>query len=398
MSRVTSAVVSPSGLDVEVGPAVRHKVLLFIPHLQQGGAERQILELMRRLPPRFAPTLCLYRDDDHHYDGYVDGARITALGVDAMGARGLARLVRLLRAEAPAILHSYRDKANLWARLAALVTPVPVVLTSVRNRYQGWRFGSAEFLLQRVSDRVLTNSRGVHEELVRWSRVAPERIEIIHNFIDLDAFQPPTDDQRRAARARFGFADDELIVLLPGRLARQKHQLGLAAAIKILVRRGELPANVRFVLAGRRRDRFYARAVPIAIRALGVERFVTYLEPVKDMCALYHASDVLVMPSLYEGMSNAVLEAHACGLPAVVSYAANRDGIVVHGETGFEVATFDPRPLASALRDMIALTPAQRRAMGQRGRAHVASTFHPDRALDQLVALYDRLLVEKGLV
>src|SRR5689334_7292962 len=192
------------GGAVRPGPGVRHKVLLFIPHLQQGGAERQILELMRRLPPRYAPSLCLYRHDDgarHHYEAYLPpGEPRHALGVDSMGPVGLRRLIELLRAERPAIVHSYRDKANLWARLAALVAPVPVVLTSVRTRFQGPLYTAAEFLLQTRSDRVLTNSRGIEEELVHWAGVAPHRIQIINNFIDLEEFRPPTPEERAAAR------------------------------------------------------------------------------------------------------------------------------------------------------------------------------------------------------
>lgn len=137
------------GGAVRPGPGVRHKVLLFIPHLEQGGAERQILELMRRLPPRYAPSLCTYRRDGslHYRDYLAPGEPRHDLGVDRMGPRGLARLIQVLRTERPAILHSYRDKANLWARLAALAVPVPVVLTSVRNRFQGI-YGAAELLLQ----------------------------------------------------------------------------------------------------------------------------------------------------------------------------------------------------------------------------------------------------------
>lgn len=378
-----------------------HKVLLFIPHLQQGGAERQILELMRRLPAHYAPTLCLYRADDaaaHHYADYLPpGEPRHALGVDDMGPVGLARLVKLLRTEKPAILHSYRDKANLWARLAALAAPVPVVLTSVRNRYQGPLYGAAEFMLQTTSDRILTNSRGIEEELVQWSRVKPDRIQIINNFVDLEQFHPPTPDDRAKARATYGFADHEIVLLLPGRLAMQKHQLGLGVALSMLKRAGQLPDNVRLVLAGRRRDKIYSRIVPVGMRALGLADHITYLEPVKDMLTLYHAADVLVMPSLFEGMPNAVLEAHACGLPAVVSYAANRDAIVVDGVSGFESRTLDPAGLAANIAKIIEASPEQRRAMGAAGRAHVAEKFHPDRILEETVALYDGLMAEKGL-
>jgi glycosyltransferase involved in cell wall biosynthesis len=376
--------------------------MLFIPHLEQGGAERQILELMRRLPSRYAPTLCLYRADDAariHYKDYLPpGEPRHALGVDDMGPVGLSRFVKLLRQEKPTILHSYRDKANLWARLAGMMAPVPIVLTSVRNRYQGPLYGAAEWILQGAGDKVLTNSRGIEEELVNWSRVNPERIQVINNFVDLDAFRPPSAEERAAARAHYNFADDEIVLILPGRLAMQKHQLGLAASLALLKRSGRLPANVKIVLAGRRRDKIYSRIVPVGMNVLGLADHIVYLEPVRDMLRLYHAADALVMPSLFEGMPNAVLEAHACGLPAVVSYAANRDGIVIDGETGFQVATIDPVGLANAIANMITASHDARRRMGARGRAHVADRFHPDRILDETIALYDGLLEEKGLL
>jgi hypothetical protein len=103
------------------------------------------------------------------------------------------------------------------------------------------------------------------------------------------------------------------------------------------------------------------------------------------------------MPSLYEGLPNAVLEAHACGLTAVVSHAANIDGIVVDGESGFEAPTFDLDALAEALARMLSLSADERRAMGARGRAHVAATFSVDRILEETVRLYDGLLAAKGI-
>jgi len=381
-----------------VGP---HKVLLFIPHLQQGGAERQILELMTRLPPRYAPTLCLYNAGEKeriHYADYLPpGEPKHVLGVDEMGPVGLARLVKLLREEKPAILHSYRDKANFWARLAAMAAPVPIVLTSVRNRWQGPFYWPAERILHRKSARVLVNSVGIEQELVAWSGVPQAKIQVINNFIDLEKFQPPTDAQRRAARAKYGLADHEIALILPGRLAIQKHQLGLGLALSYLKREGKLGANVKLLLAGRKRDKAYSRLVPAWFDTLGISQNVQYLDPVKEIDGLYHAADALVMPSLYEGLPNAVLEAHACGLTCVVSHAANRDTIVVDGDTGYEVPTLDHRALADALGRMLAHTDAERRAMGARGRVHVAARFNPERIQAETVALYDTLIAERGL-
>lgn len=375
----------------------RHKVLLFVPNLQQGGAERQILELMTRLPSRFEPTLCLYEDVVHYREYLPEGEPRHVLGAKRMGPKGLDRLVEVLRREKPDILHSYRDKANFWARLAAARAPVPVVITAVRSRAMHIVHLATEQWLSTRSDRVIANSEGVRRELVGLAGVEPEKIQILHNFIDVEKFHPPDAEERRAARARWGLRDDELALLLPGRIGLQKHQLGLAFALARLKRAGRLPPRLRVLLAGRNRDKMYSFVLPRVLRALGLDGIVTFLGPVNEMVSLYHAADALVMPSLYEGLPNAVLESHASGLPAVVSHAANIDQLILDGRTGFEVPTFDSEALAGALGRLFALTDAERRAMGARGRVHIAAKFSIDRVLDETVRLYDGLLAQKGL-
>lgn len=372
-------------------------ILLFIPNLQQGGAERQMLELMTRLPPRFAPTLCVYEDTTHYGEYLPPGEPAHNLDVRKMGPEGLRRLVRVIREVKPAILHSYRDKANLWARLASMMTPVPVVLTSCRNRAMHPVHLASERPLSRWSDRVLTNSMGVKRELTQLARVRPDKIQIIHNFIDTEKFRPPTDEQRAAARARWGLAPDDVALLLPGRISLQKHQLGLALSLWHLRRRGLLDDRVKVLFAGRERDRWVVSLLPRVLGAAGVARYTQRLGAVDDMVGLYHAADGLIMPSLYEGLPNAVLEAHASGLPAVVSHAANIDGLVLDGVSGYEAATFDHAGFADGIAALLSKSPNQRRRMGAIGRDHIARNFSVDRVLAETVALYDGLLAEKGL-
>ncbi len=375
----------------------RHKVLFLIPNLQQGGAERQILELATRLPERFEPVLCLFNDTIHYREYLPPGQPRHVLGVPRMTRMGFRRLVDVLRSEQPQILQTYRDKTNFWGRLAARRAPVPIVVTSVRNRAIAPLHMLTERWLCKNTDRVLTNSEGVRRELVRFARVPADKIQIVHNFIDTTRFRPPTADQRIAARARWNIADDETIMLCPGRIAFQKHQLGLALALGMLRKQGGLPPRARLLLAGRKRDRIYSSMLDPWLSWLGLKKEVTYLGSVSEMLSLYHAADLLVLPSLYEGLPNAVLEGHACGLPAVVSHAANIDGLVIDGETGFEAPTFNHGRLAEALGKMLAKGPDERRQMGALGREHIVREFSVERVLNEMVALYDRLLREKGL-
>src|SRR3954470_16047783 len=231
------------------------KILFVIPGLRQGGAERQLLELMRRPPARFAPTLCGYDGTQTHYGQELPpGEPRHVLGLQRMTPRGLRSLARVIEAERPDILHSYRDRSNLWTRVAMAVhgVRVPVVIVSVRNRNLDPLNLLAEEHLIDSTDLVLANSEGIRRELVGRARVPADRIQVIPNFIDTGRFHPPSPEERQAARARWELGD-ELPLLLPGRLTPQKHQAGLMFALWKLRREGRLPAHARILLAGRTR-------------------------------------------------------------------------------------------------------------------------------------------------
>jgi glycosyltransferase involved in cell wall biosynthesis len=372
--------------------------LLFIPHLQQGGAERQILALCARLPPNFEPILCVADDRIHYADQLPPGQPRYIFGHRRMGLTTMRKLAAVLEKEKPEILHCYRDKANFWGRLAARRAHVPVILTGVRNRAIGLLYLLTEWYLSRSTDRVLTNSVGVVHELVRFARVKRDKIQVLHNFIDLDQFHVPTPEQKREARTKFGLHDDEFALLIPGRIGVQKHHLGLVRALGLLRRRGLLPPKLRVLAAGRLHGWLYAQLLRRYARWHGVADRFEFMGAVKQMADLYRAADAMVLPSLFEGMPNVVLEAQTSGLPVVVSHAANLDGIVRDSESGFEVPTCDGKALAQALAKMFATSPEQRLRMGEVGRAHVARTFSPERILQETVNLYETLLAEKGIV
>ena len=87
----------------------RHKILYLTPNLKQGGAERQLLELIRRLPERFEPVMCVFDAAVHYTDYLLPGEPRHVLDVGRMTRAGLARLCDVLRTEQPAILHTWRD-------------------------------------------------------------------------------------------------------------------------------------------------------------------------------------------------------------------------------------------------------------------------------------------------
>ncbi len=373
----------------------RTKIFYFIPNLQQGGPEGQILELINQLPARFEPVLCVYHADDVFWGARCPpGQPAHALGVRRMNLGALDRLTDILRREKPDILHSYRDKANFWARWAAARAGVPITITACRNRMMELRYLVLERLMSRRSRLILVNSVGVKHELVAWGRVPADKVRVIYNLLDVEHFRPPTDSERAAARAAWDLSPGERAIVLPGRIGLQKHQLGVVWAMRAMAKRGGWPSGSVVLFAGRERDRGTAALVRRLARDPRIARSIRFLGAVKDVRSLYWASDLLLMPSLYEGLANAALEGCAAGLPAILSHAANVDGIVEPGRTGWEVPTGRPRPLERALTTALETSAAALAEMGRQSRAHVAARFAPtrDHVLAQMVAVYDEVL------
>jgi glycosyltransferase involved in cell wall biosynthesis len=374
----------------------RIKVFFFIPTLEQGGAERQILALMSRLPARFEPVLALWHDRSVHFgDLLPPGQPRHVLGTNRMTLGAFRRLVAILRAERPAIVHCFLNRANFWGRLAALRAGVPVVISSNRARMMELRYLPFERWLSERCQLIITNSVGVRDELVNVAQVSPERIRIIHNVLDLEHFRPPTPAERQAARARHGFTDEERVLVLPGRISVQKHQLGLLLALGRLARQGRLPDHLVVSLPGRRRPNLVGRLVSSLAARPRLRQVVRLPGPDADMRSLYWSADLLVLPSLWEGLPNVALEAAASGLPAVLSHAANLDQIVAPGETGWEVTTGHHGALAEALVEALALPRERWAEMGARGRQRIETLFQPGRVVAETVAAYDELLAER---
>jgi glycosyltransferase involved in cell wall biosynthesis len=377
----------------------RIKVFFFIPTLDQGGAERQILALMSRLPARFEPVLALWHDQTIHFPELLPpGQPRHVLGTNRMTRASFRRLVEILRLERPAIVHCFLNRANFWGRLAALRAGVPVVISSNRARMMELRYLPFERWLSQRCQLIITNSVGVRDELVSVAQVEPHRIRIIHNVLDLDSFRPPTPAERQAARAHHGFSDKQRVVLLPGRVSVQKHQLGLLLALARLAKQGRLPEDVVVTLPGRQSGSLIGRLVARLAARRCLRGVVRLPGAESDMRCLYWSADLLVLPSLWEGLPNVALEAAASGLPALLSRSANLDGIVVHGESGWDVPTGDHWALAEALAEAFDLPRARWAEMGLRGRQRIEALFQPARVVAETVAAYDELLERHACV
>jgi glycosyltransferase involved in cell wall biosynthesis len=205
----------------------------------------------------------------------------------------------------------------------------------------------------------------------------------IPNAVDLDTFRPATTAERRELRVRLGLPQDRVLCTFMGRLAPQKNPEALLEAWSV----GISPdTHLALVGDGPLRTRLQAR-----IEADGCGDRVTLVGPTGDSAAYLRASDLFVLPSRAEGMSNALLEAMACGIPVVATdVAGNREVVGEDGTAGRLVPAEDPAALAEAVATLVA-SPTLRREISAAGRARILDRFDIQRVAAQYLSLYEEL-------
>jgi UDP-glucose:(heptosyl)LPS alpha-1,3-glucosyltransferase len=228
---------------------------------------------------------------------------------------------------------------------------------------------------------VICNSKMVRDEIRDRFGFPEDRLHVIYNAVDSQAFSPQLKEHHRAAiRGKLGVPEEATVFLLVGSGYVRK---GVATAIAALSR---LPGDTYLFVAGR--DKSRARYKRLA-RRLGVAQRVALLGPHDDVRPFYGAADAFVLPTLYDPCPNAALEAMACGLPVVTSTKCGAAELVLEHEAGFVCPSRDVDSLAW---HMMTLTDAAARAaLGARAREAVLP-LTPAAMTLQLVLLYRDLL------
>jgi UDP-glucose:(heptosyl)LPS alpha-1,3-glucosyltransferase len=228
---------------------------------------------------------------------------------------------------------------------------------------------------------VICISQMVRAEIRAHFDFPDERLHVIYNAVDPDEFSPAVCVQRDATRAALGLEADDVAFLLVGSGYARK---GVAVAIRALAR---LPSRARLVVVGRDKDA--GRYAALARRA-GVADRVVFAGPQRDPRPCYGAADAFVLPTLYDPLSNAVLEALACGLPVVTSTRCGAGELVTAHDAGWICDALDDAALAERMGRL--LDPAVRAQKAVQAVAAVAE-LTPEAMTERLLALYQSLLV-----
>jgi glycosyltransferase involved in cell wall biosynthesis len=308
----------------------------------------------------------------------------------------LAQILRLIRREQPAIVHTHTSKAGFIGRLAAVIARVPAVIHQPHGHvfygyYSARRtavFTALERQAARWTDRIITlTDRGATEHLARGIGRAAQYVAVPSGVptAELRAAAPA----RREARARLRLDPDAFVVVGLGRLVPIKGFDLLVRALPAVVT--QLPA-ARLVLVGDGAERPRLDALA---RSLGVTARLEMTGELFDVTTHLAAADVLAVPSRNEGMGRVIVEAMALGIPVVATAVGGIPDVVTDGESGRLVPPEDAEALAAALVEL-GRDEALRDKLGEAAQAR-AESFSSAVAREKLLAVYADLVRAKRL-
>lgn len=395
------------------GAPARTRVLRVIARLNIGGPAIQAISLTRRLEERGYSTL-LVRGREGEREGTMDhlaerlGVRprlVSSMSRDPGPGdlRALAALTWILARQRPQIVHTHAAKAGTLGRLAALAlggrsrrvivhTFHGHSLTGYFSSRRARFFLGVERFLARHSTCLIAVSEEVRDDLVELGVAPAERFEIVRLGLDLEPFSAPAPDERARLRERLrdelGVPRDARVVTLVARLVpikRVDRFLRVAARVAaehdahfLVVGDGELDGELRASAE--------ARKLGSRLHWVGFRL---------DMPAVCFASDVVALTSDNEGTPVSTIEALAAGRPVVSTRVGGVATVVKHGETGLTAPPEDEHALAAGIGRLLD-EPQLADELAAAGREHVLRGFSLERLVDDIDALYRRLLEQRA--
>jgi glycosyltransferase involved in cell wall biosynthesis len=371
------------------------RVLKFLNHFFIGGTERQFVHVANGLDPsRFAVDIACHRREGPlletlHQDLPVHTYPVHGSFLHYKSIRSQVRLMRDVRKLKVDIVHAYGWYPNVFAIPPSRLSLRPAIIASIRDAgaYMTPAKIQALKVVCAMADCVLANSEAGRSWLIEQG-VRERKIEVIRNGIVVPR-RVERPNGLGPVRKEFGIPEGTPICACIGRVVSGKGIEFYLQAARILA---DQRRDVRFLMIGAHSvEEHYRPEVEALAGKLNIGDRIIFTGQREDVPRILQEVDIVVHPSLTEGLSNVILEAMAAGIPVVATRAGGNSELVDDGRSGFLVPVRDAVQIANAVTRLLD-QPEMARAFGERARQRVIDEFALNRMLSKTEALYLRLL------
>ncbi|CDU13616.1 glycosyltransferase family 4 protein [Vibrio coralliirubri] len=265
------------------------------------------------------------------------------------------QLYRLFHQHRFDVVHTHSSKTGVIGRIAAKLAGVPIITHTVHgfafpaasNRLEKWIFLAMEWLGTKCSDKVICLHEADRQIAVNSLGANHRQLEVFPNGVDTEKYSPVLPEQKLTIRLRLGLAEDDILIGMVGRLWRQKNpQAFVTSAIELLSQ----GVDAHFLLVG---DGELKTQLEDNVKQAGCEDNIHFLGWRDDTPQILTALDIFVLPSLWEGMPLAIIEAQSTGLPCVVSNIQGNNHLVTDNEDGLLFELDEPNQLSKKIEQLI---------------------------------------------
>ena len=375
---------------IAIGKA-RFEILFVIDNLKPGGAQKTLLSLVEALDPSATQPVvwCLGETGPSEAALRKMGVRVFRFKRPLIYCGiALAFMACHIRRHRVALMQSFLFHSDILARILGKLACVPAVVASVRSGEMtkpGWKCR----LNRRVAawaDLTIAVSEDALDFAIAREGLQRKKAVVVMNGIDLAEYDPALRVPPEELDA--GIPPNARVVGAVGRLGSEKAHRSLIEAFAQVCER--VP-DAHLVVAGDGPMRDELVALTQRLGLAGKAHFLGFREDVQRVLA---AMDVFCLPSLFEGMSNALLEAMAMGRPCVATAVAGNKALIRDGEEGLLVPTFDSNALADAIATLLQ-DRERAAAVGMAARKRVEQEFTIERMLSGYAAAYHSVLERK---
>ncbi len=356
------------------------KILLFTDILGSGGAQRQLVALAVLLKERGYDVYMLDYWDSVFYNDYLNAHGIRFCHHNTKGKWNIIKMYMKEVAEyRPDVVVSYMENPSITACIGKLLRRDKYrLIVSERNTCQANRlYEKIRFNIFRIADSVVPNSHSQYDFIAANYPFLVKKTKTITNFIDIDRFVP-----RHEVKKDNGF----IYILVVGRLDKQKNPIRFFEAINIV--RGYY-TNIKVKWYGQPVNTDYLERCREKIGELKLTDVIELLPPDTKIENAYHAADIFVLPSLYEGFPNVLCEAMSCGLPVLTSNTCDNPSIVGKENSDCLFQPTDVDDIAACIKRMLDKNADYWREKGLANRKIAVSSFSKEKFVDGYLSIIE---------
>jgi glycosyltransferase involved in cell wall biosynthesis len=308
----------------------------------------------------------------------------------------LLELYKIIKKIDPDVVHTHSSKTGILGRLASRFAGVKSVLHTVhgfafpfaKSRTSKALYTGLEYLSAKICDGLIVLNKSDYDVARNVLHVPASKIHLVPNGVDSSQLMPPPSFQRQVFRKEIFKVNtnNDIIVGMVGRLWQQKNPEILIRSAAALISRGS--HNLKFIFVGE--GELQDECVQLA-ESLQINKHLIFLGWREDVALILNSIDIFVLPSLWEGMPLAILEAMACSLPVVASNISGNNDLVEHGINGYLFETNNHVDLTAKLGDLI-FNSELRREFGLRAKTKVVNYFSLDSRNQHIEKIYHCLL------